>query len=65
MNDVLTQLGGEISKINREIDETHELITALREAGEETAELESELKKTEIRKNRWQNMLEARGISVA
>ena len=65
MNEVLTQLAGEISKVNRELEDTKDLISALREAGEETTDLEAEYTKTEIRKKRWQTMLEARGISVA
>lgn len=61
-NPILENAAKEIGRMNVRIEEAKELIEALTQAGEETGELRSSLTKAELRKNKWENMLHAKGI---
>lgn len=63
-NEVLEGIAEDIKKITSSIKEAGVLITAMKEAGEDTAKLEADLRDLEIRKQRWVRMLESRGIKV-
>lgn len=41
-----------------------ELLAAMREAGEDVTELTTEIHQLEVRLNRWEGMLQSRGIGV-
>lgn len=63
-NPVLEGIGRDITQINKNIEEAEEIIQAMKEAGEDTATLEQDLKTLRIRKGKWEQMLINRGISV-
>lgn len=62
-NEILSGIAVDIEKINENIIEARVLISAMKEAGEETAKLEGDLRTLEIRKQRWERMLENRGFA--
>ncbi len=65
MSDVMFQrIAKDLGSIRAKFNEASDLINAMREAGEPTAELEGELRKLEVRKDKWERMLEARGFKV-
>lgn len=61
-NEILQNIAEDIKGVNDKIEEARDLISAMKEAGEETGELETELRKLVIRKTKWENMLHARGL---
>ena len=63
-NDIYKSLANDIAEINTAISQAKELISAMKEAGEDTHEFEADLKTLEIRKVKWERMLKARGISI-
>ena len=64
-NETLKAIGEDINKITESIAEAEELVSALKEAGEETATLESELRTLKVRKGKWERMLRNRGALPA
>jgi len=61
-SEVLKNIAADFAKIEPAITEANELINAMREAGEETAEMEAELRTLITRKTKWERMLKARGL---
>lgn len=61
-SEVLKNIAGDFSRIDPAISEAEELIKALKDAGEETASMEAELRKLLMRKDKWSRMLKARGL---
>ena len=61
-SEVLKNIAADFAKIDPAITEADELIQAMREAGEETAEMEAELRTLKTRKTKWERMLKARGL---
>lgn len=61
-SEVLKNIAADFAKIDPAITEADELIQAMREAGEETAEMEAELRTLKTRKIKWERMLKARGL---
>jgi len=61
-SEVLKNIAEDFAKIEPAIAEANELISAMREAGEETAEMEAELRTLITRKTKWERMLKARGL---
>lgn len=61
-SEILKNIAGDIEEVESKIEEARDLISALKEAGEETQKLESDLRTLIVRKNKWQNMLHARGL---
>lgn len=61
---VLESVAADLKTINAQISEANELISAMRDAGEDTAQLTADLRALEIRKQKWERMLQARGIGV-
>jgi len=60
-NETLKAVGEDILKISDAIVEAEELISALKEAGEETAVHEQDLRTLRTRKEKWERMLRNRG----
>ena len=61
-SEVLQNIAKDIHRVDGFIAEALELISASREAGEDTHEMEAEMKLLEIRKLKWERMLSARGL---
>lgn len=61
-NEILKTIAGDIQEVNDKIEEARELIGAMKEAGEDTHEMEADLRLLTVRKNKWENMLHARGL---
>jgi len=61
-SEVLKNIAEDFKKIDPAVNEAQELIDAMREAGEETAEMEAELRTLKTRKVKWERMLKARGL---
>ena len=60
-NETLKAIGEDINKITESIAEAEELVSAMKEAGEETATLEQDLRTLRVRKEKWERMLKNRG----
>ena len=61
-SEVLKNIAADFKRVNPAIKEAEELIQAMKDAGEETAGMEAELRKLKMRKDKWQRMLKARGL---
>lgn len=61
-NEILQNIAKDIQEVDTIIIEAKELIQAAKEAGENTTEMEAEMRSLEIRKVKWQRMLSARGL---
>ena len=63
-NPILEDIARDIKSIEGDIASARDLIDAMREAGEDVTDLESDLSELEIKKERWVRMLKGRGIEV-
>ena len=61
-SEVLKNIAADFSRIDPAIKEAEELISAMKDAGEETSKMEAELRKLAMRKDKWSRMLQARGL---
>ncbi len=61
---VLKDIALDFARVEPAINEAEELITAMREAGEDTAQMEADLRALKLRKGKWERMLKARGLTV-
>lgn len=61
-SEVLKNIAEDFKRVDPAIAEAEELILAMREAGEETATMEAELRTLKTRKTKWERMLKARGL---
>lgn len=58
------RISRDLKSIKSQYKVASDLISAMKEAGEDTAELESDLRKLEVRQDKWERMLDARGFKV-
>lgn len=61
---VLESVAEDLKVITSELDRAKSLVQVLKEAGEDTVKIESDIKALEIRKKKWERVLETRGIST-
>jgi len=61
---VLKDIAADFARVDPAIDEAEELISAMREAGEDTTKMEADLRGLKLRKTKWQRMLKNRGLTV-
>lgn len=61
---ILSEVAQDVRSVNEQMERARTLISALREAGEDTTELQSTLRGLELRKNKWETMLKNRGYTV-
>lgn len=61
-SEVLKNIAKDFHQVQPAIDEAQELITAMKEAGEPTGDMEAELRALKIRQTKWSTMLKARGL---
>ena len=62
--DILGKVAQDLSSINENVFLARELISALKDAGEEVTEQENNLRTLERRKVRWEKMLQERGYAT-
>ena len=62
--DILGKVAQDLSSINENVFLARELISALKDAGEEVTEQENNLRTLERRKVRWEKMLQERGYAI-
>lgn len=58
------RIARDLSSIKSQYDIAEDLISAMKEAGEDVTESESSLRALAIRQEKWTRMLEARGFKV-
>jgi len=63
-DEILQEIAGDVKNIQVAIDRAKILISAMKEAGEDTHEMEADIRLLEVRKTKWERMLKARGISI-
>ena len=61
-NEILSRIKVDVDKVNTALIEAQELISALKEAGEDVSTMEMDIRDLERRKMKWEKMLQARGI---
>lgn len=61
-SEVLKNIAEDFKRVDPAILEAEELITAMREAGEDTAKMEAEIRTLKTRKTKWERMLKTRGL---
>lgn len=59
---VLKDIASDFARVEPAIQEADELIKAMREAGEDTTQMEADLRSLKLRKGKWERMLKARGL---
>lgn len=59
---VLRDIASDFKRVDPAIKEAEELISAMREAGEDTTQMEADLRGLKLRKGKWERMLKARGL---
>ncbi len=62
---VLQGIADDLKSVGTEIERARTLIAVAEEAGENVAQLKSELRTAESRKNKWTRALELRGVRPA
>jgi len=63
-DEVLESIAKDVRDIQTSLDRAKTLISAMKEAGEDTHEMEADVRTLEIRKTKWERMLKSRGISI-
>jgi len=63
-DEILQEIASDVKDIQTAIDRAKVLISAMKEAGEDTHEMEADIRLLEVRKSKWERMLKSRGISV-
>ena len=64
-NEILQGAAQDLLEADSSIANAEELISAMKEAGEDVSELEANLRSVKMRKTKWERMLKARGITAA
>lgn len=64
VNEILQGTADDLKEIQERIKDAEELIKVLREAGQDTIKVESDLKQAKIQYERWRKTLENRGYTV-
>ncbi len=62
--EILEEIAKDVHDIQFAIDRAKILISAMKEAGEDTHEMEADIRLLEVRKTKWERMLKARGITI-
>jgi len=63
-NEILKDFAAELKTMESRLDEANELISVMEEAGEDTVTMKADYRATQLRINKWKNVLKARGIDV-
>ena len=60
-SEILKSVKGDLETREPKIEEAEELIATLKEVGEDTREMETQLRTLKIRRDKWKKVLIARG----
>lgn len=61
---VLESVAEDLKTITTELDRAKSLISVLKEAGEDVAKMEADVRNLEVRKKKWERVLTARGYGT-
>lgn len=66
MSDIpeINEIGADFSEMERRLKTARAMVALAKDAGEDTAEWESEIRKLVIKKDKWANALRKRGVDV-
>lgn len=62
-DEILQGIAQDIQEVDVALDTATDLISAMKEAGEDVTTQESEIRALRMRKNKWEKMLKARGFT--
>lgn len=62
-NQILEGIAQDIKGVETALTEAKDLVSAMKEAGEDVSTWETEIRSLEIRKVKWERMLQGRGIT--
>ncbi len=62
-DEILRGIAQELSQADEALETAEVLIAAMKEAGEDATELETNLRSVKMRKSKWEKMLKARGFT--
>ena len=63
-NQILEGIAQDIKDVEAALMEAKDLVSAMKEAGEDVSSWETEIRTLEIRKVKWERMLQGRGITA-
>ena len=63
-NEILEGIAVDLKNVQGAIDEAEDLVSALKEAGEDVSEWETQIRSLKIRREKWRKMLDSRGVSA-
>jgi len=61
-NEILNGVAKDMEQVTKRLVQAQDLVDALKEAGEDTSKMESDMRLLQMRKGKWENMLKNRGI---
>ncbi len=61
-NEILEGIAQDIQGVEGALAEAKDLVSAMKEAGEDVATFETDIRTLEMRKVKWERMLKGRGI---
>ncbi len=61
---MFTRIAKDLGNIKTQYNIAADLISAMKEAGESTAAVEQQLRDLEIKQDKWERMLKARGYQI-
>ena len=61
-NEILEGIAQDIQGVEGALTEAKDLVSAMKEAGEDVATFETDIRTLEMRKVKWERMLKGRGI---
>ncbi len=62
-NEILKGIAEDMKEVETAITEARDLVSAMKEAGEDVSVMESDMRDLEIRKVKWDRMLKSRGVT--
>ncbi len=63
-NQILEGIAQDIKGVETALADAKDLVSAMKEAGEDVSTWETEIRTLEIRKVKWERMLQGRGITA-
>ncbi len=60
----IVAIGADFSEMERRMKVAKAMVSLLKDAGEDSSEMEAELRRLTIKKDKWANALRTRGIDV-
>jgi len=61
-NEILNGVAKDMEQVTKRLVQAQDLVNALKEAGEDTSKMESDMRLLQMRKGKWENMLKNRGV---